>query len=232
MSPASKGRILFWVGVGEKLGQPKSTSGFSLPRAFLCTTPFLEIWDNHFCPWESVGCALGGFGFKILGFDPAQKKKKNPAYLLSISNETLPEAAASPVFPSRFVLCKVRRRIQACCYETTPHSSGLFWESWNWQLSLSLSAASSFKRPEAVCAGAYECAFQGLKIQITRSVLVPWGSLVKLQPEVLSMWGPCGRTNIKIVSSGCSHSLPSRRICAGLRLSVHQESVFTSSAFS
>lgn len=66
----------FGCGVGEKLGQPKSTSGFSLPRAFLCTTPFLEIWDNHFCPWESVGCALGGFGFKILGFDPAQKKKK------------------------------------------------------------------------------------------------------------------------------------------------------------
>ena len=56
----------------------------------------------------------------------------------------------------------------------------------NWQLSLSLSAASSFRRPEAACAGAYECAFQGLKTQITHGVLVPWGSLVKLQPEVLS----------------------------------------------
>lgn len=77
--------------------------------------------------------------------------------------------------------------MQACCYETTPHSSGLFWESRNWQLSLSLSAASSFKRPEAVCAGAYECAFGERRTQITHGVLVPWGSLVKLQPEVLSM---------------------------------------------
>lgn len=56
-------------------GKSNSTGDPSLPKAVSYIVPFLQIWDNHFVLEESRGCALGEFGFKILGFDPVQKNK-------------------------------------------------------------------------------------------------------------------------------------------------------------
>ena len=52
----------------------KSTSDPSLPIAVSYMAQFLEIWDDHFV-LESLVAVLLEFGFKILGFDPAQKNK-------------------------------------------------------------------------------------------------------------------------------------------------------------
>lgn len=56
--------IILGVGWGRNWGSLNPQVVFFLPRVDLCTTPFLEIWDNHFVLESLLVVLLEGLGLK------------------------------------------------------------------------------------------------------------------------------------------------------------------------